>query len=590
MSPDADLDPWWREAVIYQIYPKSFADSNGDGVGDLRGIISRIDHLSALGVDAVWLCPFYPSPQRDGGYDISDYRGVDPLMGALEDFDELLEALHAVGIRLIIDIVVNHTSDEHPWFTESRSGTDSPKRDWYHWRPPRSGFAGGEPGAEPNNWGSAFGGSAWAYDPDSGEYYLHLFCEGQPDLNWENPDVRAEVHDMLRWWLERGVDGFRLDVINLIDKDPSFPDAEAPPGSRLAEGMLACKHGARLHSHLRGLRTALTQMGHPDVLLIGETPRVDVEMARLLTAPERGELDMVFGFDHCELDRERERWRSRELDLRELKACHARWQTGLANLGWNSQFSGNHDQGRAVSRYGDDGVYRARSAALVGALTHLHRGTPFVYQGEELGMTNYPFATIEDFEDVEAHTIHAEAVVGEGHPAELVMAGLRRFGRDNARTPFQWDAGPGAGFTTGTPWLAVNPNHAWLNAAAQAGEPASVFEFYRSLISLRRSVPALVAGECRVLAPTDRSVYVIERELAGVRVLCVANVSGASARWPGGVEASEWAGAELLLGNADIRPEGPGGVPTPDCDGVPAPGAMTDPLAPWEVRVLRARG
>ncbi|HZB51683.1 MAG TPA: alpha-glucosidase, partial [Mycobacteriales bacterium] len=394
-------EPWWKTAVVYQIYPRSFADSDGDGVGDLPGVLSRLDHLSALGVDVVWLSPVYPSPWDDGGYDISDYQDIDPTFGSLADFDKLLGAVHDRGMKLIMDLVVNHTSDEHPWFAASRSSRDDPKRDWYWWRPPRSGRAPGAPGAEPTNWQSFFSGPAWQLDEATGEYYLHLFSRRQPDLNWENPEVRRAVHTMMRWWLDRGVDGFRMDVINMISKDPALPDGAALPGSPAGQGAEHFIGGPRLHEYLQEMHRKVFAPYGPRLLTVGEMPGVTVADARLFTDPRRGELDMVFQFEHVGLDQGLSKWDLRPLDLRELKTSLGRWQAGLADVGWNSLYWDNHDQPRTVSRFGDDGEHRVASAKTLGTVLHLHHGTPYVYQGEELGMTNSPFAAIGDFRDIE---------------------------------------------------------------------------------------------------------------------------------------------------------------------------------------------
>ena len=396
MNGDVTDEDWWRTAVVYQVYPRSFADSDGDGIGDLRGLISRLDHLERLGVDVVWLSPIYPSPQDDAGYDISDYQDVDPTFGTLADLDELLESLHARGMRLMMDLVVNHTSDEHPWFVESKSSPDNPKRDWYWWRPPRAGMAAGAPGAEPTNWESFFSGPAWTLDEASGDYYLHLFARKQPDLNWENPEVREAVYSMMRWWLDRGVDGFRMDVINLISKDTSLPDGIVHAGA-LGDGTPHVMNGPRIHEFLAELHREVLQGRDRKVLTVGEMPGATIEDALLYTDPERREVDMVFTFEHMDVDHAQTKWDLTPFRLPALKAVLGRWQAGLADVGWNSLYWNNHDQPRVVSRFGDDGAWRVRSATLLGTVLHLHRGTPYVYQGEELGMTNHPFGSIDEF-------------------------------------------------------------------------------------------------------------------------------------------------------------------------------------------------
>ncbi|RKT53882.1 glycoside hydrolase family 13 protein [Saccharothrix australiensis] len=540
--------PWWTSAVVYQVYPRSFADSDGDGVGDLPGLTARLDHLQRLGVDVVWLSPVYASPQADNGYDISDYQAVDPVFGTLEDFDRLLADLHARGMKLIMDLVVNHTSDEHPWFVASRSAKDDPKRDWYWWRPPRPGFAAGEPGAEPTNWESAFSGPAWTLDETTGEYYLHLFDRKQPDLNWENPEVRHAVHAMMRWWLDRGVDGFRMDVINLIAKDPALPDGAPIGRGALGDGFPHFGTRPRCHDFLRELHREVFGDRRGRYLTVGEMPGVTWEQARLFTDPARGELDMVFQFEHVSLDHgPGGKFDPEPLDLRDLKASLGHWQRALAETGWNSLYWNNHDQPRVVSRFGDDGRWWRESATALGTVLHLHRGTPYVYQGEELGMTNAPFGGIDDLRDVESLNHYRQAVAAGADP-EAVLRGLRAMGRDNARTPVQWDASHAAGFTTGEPWLPVNPNHSWLNARAQYDDPRSVFHHYRRLIELRHALPVVALGDFRMLLPDDPRVYAYTRSLDGTTLLVVANLGGDDRV---AVVDGEWSAADVVLSNVD---------------------------------------
>ncbi|GIE77765.1 glucohydrolase [Actinoplanes philippinensis] len=544
-------DSWWKKSVVYQIYPRSFADSDGDGMGDLRGIIAHLDHLAELGVDVLWLSPVYPSPQDDNGYDISDYQDIEPLFGDLATFDELLSGAHARGMKIIMDLVVNHSSDEHPWFVESRSSKDSPKRDWYWWRPARDGMQPGAPGAEPTNWGSVFGGSSWEFDEKTGEYYLHLFSRKQPDLNWENPAVRQAVYDMMRWWLDRGVDGFRMDVINMISKDVSLPDGRLNAGSAYADGSAAFIGGPRLHEFLQEMHREVFE-GRDGLLTVGEMPGVTVDEAILHTDPDRHEVDMVFQFDHVWVDRGPDPWRLLPLQLTQLKAILGRWQAGLAEAGWNSLYWNNHDQPRVVSRYGDDSpAHRVASAKMLGTVLHLHRGTPYVYQGEELGMTNYPFGGIGDFRDIEALGQYRQAVELEGRTPEEVLTVLRARGRDNARTPMQWDDSPNGGFTTGTPWLPVNPNHREINAKAQRADPDSVFHYYRRLIELRKTEPAVAGGDFTMLLPDDERLYAFTRRLGGTELLVIGNFSGVEAHAP----IDGWDGAELVLTNLDEAPK-----------------------------------
>jgi len=565
--------PWWTRAVVYQIYPRSFQDSDGDGVGDLRGIISRLDHLSALGVDVVWLSPIYRSPQDDNGYDISDYQDVDPSFGTLADLDELIAGLHERGMKLLMDLVVNHTSDEHPWFLESRSGPGSPKRDWYWWRPPRDGMAPGQPGAEPTNWHSFFSGSTWELDEASGEYYLHLFSRKQPDLNWENPEVRQAVYAMMRWWLDRGVDGFRMDVINLISKDTALPDGPVVAGV-WGDGSAHYTDGPRVHEYLHEMHREVFEGRADRLLTVGETPGVTLEEARKYTDPARREVDMVFQFEHVGLDHgPGGKFDPRPLRLTDLKATFGRWQAGLADAGWNSLYWDNHDQPRVVSRFGDDGEHRRASAKALATLLHLHRGTPYVYQGEELGMTNAHFTRFDQYRDIESVNHVAQARTLASATDEQLLAGLAAMSRDNARTPVQWDDSPQAGFTTGTPWLAVNPNHVEINAAAERADPESVFHHHRRLIELRHADPVVALGDFTMLLPEDEQVYAYTRELDGDALLVVVNVSGEERvvdlgdAWP---TAEDGGWGDLVLGT-----HAEAGEPTT--------------LRPWEARVVRRR-
>ena len=559
-------DPdWWRSAVVYQVYPRSFADSDGDGVGDLRGLIDHLDHLDRLGVDVVWLSPIYRSPHDDAGYDISDYQDVDPTFGTLADLDELVAALHERGMRLMMDLVVNHTSDEHEWFEHSRSSKDDPRRDWYWWRPPRDGMAGGVAGAEPTNWESFFSGSVWEWDQASGEYFLHLFSRKQPDLNWENPEVRTAVHAMMRWWLDRGVDGFRMDVINLISKDPSLPDGVVHAGVH-GDGTPYFMNGPRIHEFIAEMHREVLAGRDRKILTVGEMPGTTVEHARLFTDPERQEVDMVFTFEHVGIDHAQTKWDLVPFRLSALKAVLGRWQTGLADVGWNSLYWNNHDQPRVVSRFGDDGVWRERSAKLLGTVLHLHRGTPYVYQGEELGMTNHPFGGIDEFRDIESLNHYAKAV-GLGADPDHVLTSLRSRSRDNARTPMQWDDSAHAGFSTGDPWLPVNPNHTEVNAAAQTADPDSVFHHYRRLIELRHDEPVVALGDFTMLLPDDEVVYAFTRSLDDVELLVLANFSGEPVR--PGLDTTAWADADVLLDNVD------------------GAGCRCGRLEPWQAVVLR---
>jgi oligo-1,6-glucosidase len=600
-SMQAAARDWFRSAVVYQIYPRSFADANGDGIGDLRGIISKLDYLHRLGVDVIWLSPIYTSPQDDNGYDISDYRNVDPIFGTLEELQELTDGLHERGMKLVMDLVVNHTSDEHPWFVESRSSTDNPKRDWYWWRQPKDGAVPGPAprvGAEPNNWGSAFSGPAWEYDRASGEYYLHLFSRKQPDLNWENPEVRAAVYDMMNWWLDRGVDGFRMDVINFISKDPALPDGVRADGKLFGDGSPYYLGGPRLHEFLQEMHQNVIAHRDGPLLTVGEMPGVTVEEAALFTDPARAEVDMVFQFEHVALDQEGgDKWRPKKLQLTALKKTLGRWQEGLAQTGWNSLYWGNHDQARAVSRFGDDRHFRELSAKMLAGILHLHRGTPYVYQGEELGMTNMTFGAISDYRDIEVLNHHREATTHLGHTDAEVLAALAPLNRDNARTPVQWDDSRHAGFTTGAPWIAVNPNANHINAAAQLDDPDSVFNFYRKVIELRHKEPVVSHGDFTMLLPDDEHVYAFRRSLPGsprgTELLVLGNFSGEERSAELGDDGWSGNGAELVLGNypAGNSPAGAAAASAAGAHAAADAAAPSDagalPLRPWELRVLR---
>jgi len=574
MPAPSHAPAWWTDAVVYQVYPRSFQDSDGDGIGDLRGILSRVDHLAELGIDVVWLSPVYRSPQNDNGYDISDYRDIDPLFGTMADLDALIAALHERGIRIIMDLVVNHTSDEHPWFVESRAGRDSARRDWYWWRPPRPGIEPGTAGAEPTNWASAFTGPAWEFDADSGEYYLHLFSRKQPDLNWENPEVRHAVYDMMRWWLDRGIDGFRMDVINLVSK-PLGPDGMLHDGpvarGTLAEGEALSANGPRLHEYLQEMNREVFAGRRERLLLVGETPGATVEDGLLFTDPRRHELDMVFTFEHVSLDHgPGGRYDRRPLKLQDLKAVMNRWQTGLAEHGWNSLYWDNHDQPRAVSRFGDDGRWWWQSATMLATVLHLHRGTPFVYQGEELGMTNAHFTSLRQYRDISALRFAAHQRAFDLMDEPHILAALEFGSRDNARTPVQWDASPNAGFTTGTPWIDVNPNHARINATRQREDDASVYRFHRRLIRLRHEDETVRLGAFSMLLPDDPFVYAFTRRRGGDCLLVLCNFSGQDQDRVLGELAS--GGGSLVIGNYSDRT---------------SPPARHVTLRPWEALVVR---
>ena len=543
----------WRRWVVYQIYPRSFADSDGDGVGDLRGILAHLDYLNDLGVDALWLSPVYRSPMDDNGYDISDYTDVDPLFGTLADLDELIAELHNRNMKLVMDLVVNHTSDEHPWFQQSRQSRDNPKRDWYWWRDPRPGTdpkIPGTPGAEPTNWESHFSGPTWSWDEKTGQYYMHIFSAKQPDLNWENPEVRQAIYAMMRWWLDRGVDGFRMDVINMISKDTSLPDTTPRPGSPYGPGDQFFTCGPRNHEFILQMYREVFAGRDAHVLTVGEMPGVTIPEAALFTDPARHELDMVFQFQHVQLDVGASKFDLLPLHLPDLKAAMADWQLGLAERGWNSLYFGNHDQARSVSRFGDDGPHRVASAKTLATVLHLHRGTPYVYQGDELGMANAPFTAITDYRDIQTLRFYAEAAERPGTDLPALLAAMAKRSRDQGRTPVQWDASPGAGFTAGTPWLAINPDHVTVNAAAQVGDPGSVFEHYRRLIALRREDPVVTDGDFELLLPGHPAIWAFVRRTADAELLVAGNFSADV------VDADlpldpDWADASIVLSSLD---------------------------------------
>jgi oligo-1,6-glucosidase len=466
----------------------------------------------------------YRSPQDDNGYDISDYEDIDPMFGTLADLDELIAALHQRGMKLVMDLVVNHTSDEHPWFQESRTARDSPTADWYIWRNPRPGFEGGTAGAEPNNWGSFFSGSAWEWVLERGQYYLHLFSRKQPDLNWENAEVRDAVFRMMRWWLDRGVDGFRMDVVNFLSKDPALPDGEVGP-SGWGDGFPYFSYGPRIHDYLAEMRRKVFDARPGTYLTVGEMPGVTPEQGLRFTDEETGQVDMVFQFEHVSLDSEGSKWQHRPITVVDLKRSLARWQEALGTRGWNSLYWNNHDQPRVVSRWGNDDRFWLQSATALATVLHLHRGTPYVYQGEELGMTNVDFRDIREFRDIESLNYYDAAVNQLGLDPDTVLASMRRISRDNARTPMQWTGNGQAGFTTGRPWIEVNHNSSWLNAAAQRSDPSSVYAHYRMLIALRHSDPVVALGDFRLLLPDHPEIWAFERDHEGERIVVAANFS-----------------------------------------------------------------
>ena len=514
---------WWKEAVVYQVYPRSFQDSNGDGIGDLPGVTSRLEYLKKLGVDVIWLSPFYQSPGDDMGYDISDYQAVDPMFGTLADFDEMLAKAHSLGLKVVIDLVVNHTSEEHRWFQESRKSRDNPYRDYYIWRD-------GVNDGPPNNWGSNFSGSAWKLDETTGQYYLHTFGDFQPDLNWENPAVRQEVYSMMRWWCDRGVDGFRMDVISMISKTPEMPDGELRQGSVYGNFAPFVVNGPRVHEYLQEMNREV--LSRYDLITVGECSGLTVEQATRYANAEGTELSMAFQFEHMDLDGgESFKWNLRKIDIIELKQLLTKWQNGLQEKAWNSLYWCNHDQPRIVSRLGEDSTpeLRERSAKSIALCIHMMQGTPYVYEGEELAMTNCPFSSLDDFRDVESINAYHELIASGVMEPGYMMDCLRYKSRDNARTPMQWSNEANAGFTTGTPWITVNPNYRQINAAEQMERPDSVFHFYRRLIELRHTNDIIVYGRYELILPEDRQLYAYTRYWEGKKLTVVCNLTGQEA-------------------------------------------------------------
>jgi oligo-1,6-glucosidase len=552
---------WWKEAVVYQVYPRSFYDPDGQGQGALRGVTAKADYIQYLGVDAVWLCPVYASPGIDNGYDISDYCAISEQMGTMADWEQLRDALHSRGIRLIMDMVFNHTSDQHPWFIASRSSKQDAKRDWYFWRKGRPG------GGEPNNWGSFFSPSAWEYDEATGEYYLHMFSKNQPDLNWENPEVRKACHDILRFWLDRGADGFRLDVVNLLSKPQDFADAPVlMPGSKYQPAMMLY-NGPRIHEFIREMHAEVF-VGR-DIMTVGEGPFVTPELALEYAGFDKGEFDMVFHFEHV---LKGGLWTSfMPYDFVEFKQTLGRFQSVLHGRAWNALYLSNHDQPRQVSRFGNDGPWRERSAKLLGTLIHMQQGTPFIYQGEELGMTNIPFTRFDQYRDVDSFNYIAQ-YRAMGVPDEMILAALNQSSRDNARTPMQWSGAANAGFTSGMPWIEVNPNYRQINVEAEKASPSSVLAYYRGLIRLRREMPVIVHGSFVPLLEDHPQLFCWLREYEGVRLLVVLNMSDEKVPFslPADIEASA---EEKVLGNTEREKLALGG----------------DTLEPWEAYVCAVK-
>jgi len=512
---------WWKESVVYQIYPRSFMDKNGDGIGDIQGIISKLDYLKELGVDVIWLSPVYQSPNDDNGYDISDYRSIMDEFGTMVDWEELLAEMHARGLKLVMDLVVNHSSDEHAWFAESRKSKDNPYRDYYIWRPDLNG-------EHPTDWKSVFSGPAWEFDEATEEYYLHLFSKKQPDLNWENPELRNEVYEMMRFWLDKGVDGFRMDVINMISKKEFLAPYEDFVNGQ-AQNEPYESNGARVHDFLQEMNREV--LSKYDILTVGECPGVTPEQAQMYTAEDRNELNMVFQFEHMSLDEQpgKGKWALKPLDFLELKQNLSKWQTQLEQRGWNSLYWNNHDQPRIVSRFGDDGEYRVKSAKMLATLLHMMKGTPYIYQGEEIGMTNVRFPSIEDYNDIELLNFYKESVFEQGQDPDVVMESIYTKGRDNARTPMQWDSSTHAGFTTGTPWLRLNPNYSAINVEQALEDSDSIFYHYQKLIQLRKKHEVIVYGSYDLILENDPSIFAFTRTLGNEKLFVINNFYGKEA-------------------------------------------------------------
>ena len=547
---------WWKEAVAYQIYPRSFMDSNGDGIGDLRGIITKLDYLKDLGVDVIWICPMYKSPNADNGYDISDYQDIMEDFGNMKDFDELLAGVHERGMKLIIDLVINHTSDEHPWFIESRSSKDNPKRDWYIWEEAKNS-------KEPNNWESIFSGSVWEYDEKTKEYFMHLFDKKQPDLNWENKDVRFALYDMINWWLDKGIDGFRVDAISHIKKEPGFPDLPNPKKLDYVPSFDYMMNVDGIQEFLQELKEQT--FARYDIMTVGEANGVKIHQADEWVGEENGKFNMIFQFEHLGL------WNKGDeggIDLLQLKETFTKWQKGLEGNGWNALFLENHDQPRSVSTWGNDKEYLVESAKVLGALYFFMQGTPYIYQGQELGMTNVKFDTIDQYDDVAMKNLYRiESAKGEEH-AQKVMELIWKNGRDNSRTPMQWNAKENAGFTTGTPWLGVNENYKTINVEAQWNDPKSVLSFYRDMIKLRKEEEVFVYGNYDLILEEDENIYAYTRTLAGTTGLVICNTSAEAVGYS--YEKLPVSYADLKLQNYDVEEH---------------KGETTFTLKPYETRV-----
>lgn len=536
-------EKWWKNAVVYQIYPRSFKDSNGDGIGDLEGIYEKLDYLAELGIDVIWMSPVYKSPNDDNGYDISDYQDIMDDFGTMDDFDRVLKKAHSLNIKIMMDLVVNHTSDEHKWFIESKKSKDNPYHDYYMWADPDKN------GNPPNRWESCFSGSAWEYVESVGQFYLHSFSRKQPDLNWDNPKVREEVFKMMTWWCDKGIDGFRMDVISMISKYPGLPDG--PENGNGYTGNTSCD-GPNIHKYLREMNEKVLSKYH--LITVGECPGVNAEQAKKYANIDGSELDMIFQFEHVSGSALKPchhgKWDGEAMTMPELRANFTKWQKDLEGCAWNSLFLSNHDQPRCVSRFGNDSEqYRELSAKMLATMTHFQKGTPYVYQGEELGMTNAYMENIADYRDIESLNAYKELTTKENIPAKTVMGYIKAVGRDNARTPMQWDASDNGGFTSGTPWLQVNKNYKTINAAAQVNDPDSVFAYYKKLIALRHTNEVMVNGVYDVLIPDHPQIYAYTRTLGDKQLLVLCNDSDTNVAIPAELQEKIHAAKNILIQN-----------------------------------------
>lgn len=536
-------EKWWKNAVVYQIYPRSFKDSNGDGIGDLEGIYEKLDYLAELGIDVIWMSPVYKSPNDDNGYDISDYQDIMDDFGTMDDFDRVLKKAHSLNIKIMMDLVVNHTSDEHKWFIESKKSKDNPYHDYYMWADPDKN------GNPPNRWESCFSGSAWEYVESVGQFYLHSFSQKQPDLNWDNPKVRDEVFKMMTWWCDKGIDGFRMDVISMISKYPGLPDG--PENGNGYTGNTSCD-GPNIHKYLREMNEKV--LSKYRLITVGECPGVNAEQAKKYANIDGSELDMIFQFEHVSGSTLKPchhgKWDGEAMTMPELRANFTKWQKDLEGCAWNSLFLSNHDQPRCVSRFGNDSEqYRELSAKMLATMTHFQKGTPYVYQGEELGMTNAYMENIADYRDIESLNAYKELTTKENIPAKTVMGYIKAVGRDNARTPMQWDASDNGGFTSGTPWLQVNKNYKTINAAAQVNDPDSVFAYYKKLIALRHTNEVMVNGVYDVLIPDHPQIYAYTRTLGDKQLLVLCNDSDTNAAIPAEIQEKIHAAKNILIQN-----------------------------------------